>query len=314
MNLNGFINGKPMLEPPLLIEDLSPLPPNQVGLAVLGAPIKHSISPQIHSAALRELSSGIPSFLNWVYHKVEVSSKDLASGLEHLNECGYRGLNLTIPHKVDVFSMIDSIDQEARTIGAVNTLFHTGEEWRGFNTDGYGLEQALKGRLGVHLESANILILGAGGAARAAAAQSLSRGCENLWISNRSTERLENMIDALGNSLDTARVVACPISQLPAGVLDCGDLVIINATSLGLNPGDPSPVSLRAFPPSTRVYDMIYNPAETPLLEEARARGMVCENGLSMLVHQAARSLEIWTGQEISVEAMFSGAQTALNC
>ena len=112
--------------------------------------------------------------------------------------------------KVEVFSMIDSIDQEARTIGAVNTLFHTGEEWRGFNTDGYGLEQALKGRLGVRLESANILILGAGGAARAAAAQSLSRGCENLWISNRSTERLESMIDALGNSLDTARVVAFP--------------------------------------------------------------------------------------------------------
>ena len=312
MNLNGFINVKPMLDSPLLIEDLSPLPPNHVGLAVLGAPIKHSISPQIHSAALREISSRTPSFLNWVYHKVEVKSEYLAFGLEQLKKCGYRGLNLTIPHKVNVFSMIDSIDQEARTIGAVNTLLHTGEEWRGFNTDGYGLEQALKGGLGVNLESANILILGAGGAARAAAAQSLSRGCENLWISNRSTERLENMIDALGNSLDISRVVACPISKLPLDVLNCEDLVIINATSLGLNSGDSSPVSLRAFSPSTRVYDMIYNPAETPLLEEARARGMACENGLSMLVHQAARSLEIWTGQQISVEAMFSGARAAL--
>ena len=303
-----------MLEAPLAIENLVPLPSDHVGLAVLGAPINHSISPQIHGAALRELSSRIPSFSKWVYHKVEVDSKDLAIGLERLRECGYRGLNLTIPHKVDVFSLIESINEEARTIGAVNTLLHNGEEWRGFNSDGYGLELALKGRLEVSLDSANILILGAGGAARAAAAQSLSRGCKKLWIANRSPERLEKMIDALGNSLNAKNVVTCQISQLPRELSDCEDIVIINATSLGLNRGDPSPVSLDIFPSSTRVYDMIYNPAETPLLREARSRGMSCDNGLSMLVHQAARSLEIWTEQEISVEAMFSGARSVINC
>ena len=302
-----------MLEPPLLIENLVPLPTNQVGLAVLGSPIKHSISPQLHNSALAELASRHPSFSNWVYHKVEVDSKDLAYALDRLRECGYRGLNLTIPHKVDVFSLLDTINEEARNIGAVNTLMHDGSEWQGFNSDGYGLEHALAGKLNVSLKSAHLLILGAGGAARAAAAQALSRGCEKIWIGNRSSIRLDNLIETLGQSFDVSGVVPFDITQVPPVIHEHEKIVIINATSLGLNPSDPSPLSLEGFPSSTRVYDMIYNPAETPLLKEAKSRGLSFENGLSMLVYQAVRSLEIWTKQKISEEAMFSGARSAIN-
>ncbi len=313
MSLREFINGKPMLEEPLLIENLVPLLPHQVGLAVLGSPINHSISPQLHKSALAELASRHPSFSNWVYHKVEVNSKDLASALIRLRECGYQGLNLTIPHKVDVFSLLDTINEEARNIGAVNTLMHDGKEWQGFNSDGYGLEHALAGQLDVSLQSANILILGAGGAARAAAARALSRGCKSIWIGNRSSIRLENLVETLGRTFDVSGVTTFEISKIPAVIFEHDKIVIINATSLGLNPNDPSPLSLEGFPISTRVYDMIYNPAETSLLKEAKARGMAFENGLSMLVHQAIRSLEIWTKHEISEEAMFAGARSAIN-
>ncbi len=301
-----------MPEEPLLIEDLVPLPSGQVGLAVLGSPIAHSISPQLHKAALDELCTRFPSFSNWVYHKVEVESKNLGPALECLRECGYRGLNLTIPHKVDVFSLLDTINDEARSIGAVNTLMHNGQEWQGFNSDGYGLENALAGELAVSLESTPVLILGAGGAARAAAAQALSRGCPKIWIGNRSATRLGELVDNLNKSFDVKDVVAFDINKIDSEIYDHEKIVIINATSLGLNKGDPSPLSLDSFPDSTRVYDMIYNPVETPLLREAKARGMAYENGLSMLVHQAVRSLEIWTGQKISVTAMYSGAHAAM--
>ncbi len=301
-----------MPESTLSIEEVVPLNDGQVGLAVLGSPIKHSISPQLHNAAIVELASRLPSFSNWVYHKVEVDAQSLASALPHLAQCGYRGLNLTIPHKVEVFSMIDSIDKEARNIGAVNTLWNNGSEWLGFNSDGYGLERALVNHFNISLSSASILILGAGGAARAAAAQSLSRGCERIWIGNRSSGRLQNMMQALGESFDLDCMVPFEISMIPREILEKESVVIINATSLGLSREDSSPISLKGFPKSAKVYDMIYNPAETPLLKEAKSMGMVCENGLSMLVYQAVRSLEIWTQEKISAEAMFAAARTAL--
>ena len=310
--MRGFNNGKPMLDPPLKIDEVVPLADDQVGLAVLGSPIKHSISPQLHNAAIRELASRCPSFSNWVYHKIEVDAQNLGSALPHLAQCGYRGLNLTIPHKVEVFSKINSIHEEARSIGAVNTLWSNGSEWQGFNSDGYGLERALMGELNTPLKSANILILGAGGAARAAAAQALSRGCKNIWIANRSTARLNQMIQALGDSFDVDCIVPFEIPNIPDAILEIESMLIINATSLGLNVGDLSPVSLEVFPSSTKVYDMIYNPAETLLLKQARSMGMECENGLSMLVYQAARSLEIWTKQKVSAEAMFSAARMVL--
>ena len=301
-----------MLDAPLSVDEVVPLAEGQVGLAVLGSPIKHSISPQLHNAAIGELASRSPSFSNWVYHKIEVDAQNLGSALPHLAKCGYRGLNLTIPHKVEIFSIIDSIDDEARHIGAVNTLWNNASEWQGYNSDGYGLERALMGKLNISLASANILILGAGGAARAAAAQALSRGCKKIWIGNRSSTRLHQMIKALSHSFDVECIFPFEITNIPGAIFEQESLVIINATSLGLNAEDLSPIILEDFPRSTKVYDMIYNPAETPLLKQARSLGMQYENGLSMLIYQAVRSLEIWSKEIISAEAMFSAARKAL--
>lgn len=307
-----YTAGKQVLESTLLIEDVDPLPDNQVGLAVLGSPIEHSISPQIHGSALKELSIVDPQFLNWNYVKIQVESSDLASALPHLAKCGYLGLNLTIPHKVDVLPLLESVDEEARNIGAVNTLFYDCAKWNGFNSDGYGLEKALIESLDISLNSAKVLILGAGGAARAAAAQALSRQCNQIWMANRSLSRLKILEGKLGETFDLSGFSTFELSKIPAELFKVEDLVIINATSLGLNKSDPQPISLSGFHSTTKVYDMIYNPARTGLLAEAVNLGMPCDNGLSMLVHQAARSLSIWTKQDISSTTMFLSAKLAL--
>ena len=312
MNSKMFTVEKQVPEDPLLLEDVVPLPKGMVGLAVLGSPIKHSISPQLHAAALEVLSNRLPQFSKWVYHKIQVESSDLSPALIRLAECGYIGLNLTIPHKVDVIKLIESVDSEAEMIGAVNTLFYDQSQWKGFNSDGYGLGKALLDRFGFSFDSAEILILGAGGAARAAAAQALSQKCKNLWIGNRSISRLDSLKRKLGEFFDIDKILTFNLGEPPSGLLSIENLLVINCTSLGLKSTDPLPVSLSRFHPTTKVYDMVYNPSQTKLIQEGLDLGMDCENGLSMLVHQASKSLSIWTENEISSDAMFLAAEKAL--
>ena len=303
-----------MPEAPLVLNELGPFfyDEEDVGLAVLGDPIAHSISPQLHNAALRELSAKDESFKSWRYDKIEVSASQLAETLPRLAELGYRGINLTIPHKVEVLPLLTSVDEEALAMGAVNTLVWDDSGWTGRNTDGYGLEQGVHEDLGVRLEDSSILILGAGGAARAATAQCLLRGCETVWLGNRSLGRLAGVTEALGTVFESHRIRTFALSELPPEIEDLEDLLVINATSLGLREKDPSPLSLDGLPSDTKVYDMIYNPPETALLADARKAGMTCGNGLSMLVHQAARALEIWTGEHVSSQVMLREAKLAM--
>ncbi len=301
-----------MLDQPLSLNEVKPLKDGQIGLAVLGNPIKHSISPQLHNAALSELSSRHSEFSKWVYQKIEVDPEDLCVALGKLADCGYRGLNLTIPHKVNVFQYLENIDEEACNIGAVNTLCFNGVEWEGFNSDGYGIEKALIEELFVSIGLSNLVVLGAGGAARAVIARALSLGSKNIWIGNRTTERLSQLISSLAESFDVSEVKPFELTNVLDEIYQIESPVIINATSVGLAEKDASPICLDEFSKDARVYDMIYNPPETALLKSARKLGLVHSNGLSMLVHQAVRSLEIWTNRKISIDAMFSGAKIAL--
>ena len=302
-----------MPEDILIPVDLTGLSPEDVSLAVLGFPIGHSISPAIHNAALLEMAKSDSRFAKWRYRPIEVEAECLSDVLPNLLKSGFRGLNLTIPHKVQALDLVVELSAEARAIGAVNTLLASDEGWQGFNTDGYGLEQALRDELGVELEGAKVILLGAGGAARAAAAQCLLRGCRKLWIGNRSPARLRELLDvlpALGNEVE---VSGFAFDEASSEFSDQSELVVINATSLGLRPEDPSPLDLSALPNGTKVYDMVYNPSETALLSQARDLGLRATNGLSMLVHQAARSLGIWTGGDVPVDAMFTAARKELS-
>lgn len=279
-------------------------------LAVLGHPIKHSISPAMHNAALAEMARTEPRYGSWQYFRFEVHPDDLPEALRRLHARGFHGLNLTVPHKVIAFDQVLAVDPAARPIGAVNTLRREGAGWRGFNTDGHGLAAGLRDDLGLDLHGAPVLLLGAGGAARGAAVECLQRGCAALWIANRTAANLASLLStlsAVGGEIPVAGFSPdAPPAGLPTG------LVVINATSAGLRESDAPPIVLEKLPRPAGVYDMIYNPPRTVLLQAAVDLGLPTANGLSMLVHQGARSLGIWSGAAVPVATMQQAARRAL--
>ncbi len=285
-------------------------------LAVLGHPIKHSISPPMHNAALAEMAQRDARFATWKYVRFDIAPEDLPVALEKLHARNFHGLNLTVPHKIIAFDRVATLDDAARPIGAVNTLRRTPAGWHGFNTDGYGLATAIREDLGFDLAGAHILLLGAGGAARGAAVECLQRRCASLTIINRTRANLDALLAQLAPLAGSIPLhglsdVAASVSEwsVPPGAL------VINATSAGLKGTDPLPLDLAALATGARpagVYDMIYNPAETPLLAQARAFGLPAANGLGMLVHQGVRALEIWSDAVVPVDAMRTAVHSAM--
>jgi shikimate dehydrogenase len=281
-------------------------------LAVLGHPIKHSISPAMHNAALRELARGEARFGDWEYFRFEIHPDDLPRALVLLHAKRFRGLNLTVPHKVIAFEHVAEIDAAARPIGAVNTLRWSERGWQGFNTDGYGLTAAVRESFARDLSGADVILIGAGGAARGAAIECLQRGCASLHIGNRTRENLDRLLAAvapLARGIPVSGFAStAPPTALPKGAL------VINATSAGLEPTDPLPIDLAALPRPSAVLDMIYNPTQTPLLRASESLGIPSANGLSMLVHQGAKALEIWSGIPAShtAPAMAAAARHAM--
>lgn len=281
-------------------------------LAVLGHPVAHSLSPPMHNAALAELASSKPEYTTWRYFKFDIDPSLLAEALPRFHRCGFAGLNLTIPHKVIAMDLVKRLDPAAAETGAVNTLRRIDAGFEGFNTDGYGVSRAVQEELGATLAGSPVVLLGAGGAARAAAVTCLREGCAGLWIGNRTRGKLAHLLRGLAPVTAQTGVplkvfdLTRPPDDLPA------DALIINATSAGLKVDDPPPIELSALSGQPRIYDMIYNPPETPLLRQAAARGLRAANGLSMLVHQGARALEIWTGASINTSVMHTACRTAL--
>ncbi|WP_221032284.1 shikimate dehydrogenase [Actomonas aquatica] len=298
------------MEPVYTLADLDTWSHRGTALAVLGHPIKHSISPPMHNAALAVMAQDHPTYGDWRYFRFDVPPADLPLALNRLHAAGFHGLNLTVPHKVLACDTIAHVDPSARPIGAVNTLRRTTNGWHGFNTDGYGLATAVTETLGIQISGTPVILLGAGGAARGAAVECLARGCASLHIANRTAANRDALLTALaplaGDIPLHGFAPAEPPADLPVGAL------LINATSAGLHPEDPLPIDLAALPTPAGVYDMIYNPAESALLAQARERGLPHANGLSMLIHQGARALEIWTDTPVPVDAMRQAVQAAL--
>jgi shikimate dehydrogenase len=281
-------------------------------LGVIGHPVGHSVSPQMHTAALLELAGDDARFADWRYFPFDIVPERLPEALRLMHERGFLGINLTLPHKVLALGCVDGLDPAARDAGAVNTLLRDRGGWRGYNTDGYGLASGIRKDLGRDLRGSPIVLLGAGGAARAAAAECLAARCAGLWIVNRTRSNLETLISQV-----TPLSGGIPITGLGPGDTAAGlapGAIVINATSAGLHERDPAPADLAAFPGVTAVYDMVYNPPRTRLLAQAEALGLSHANGLGMLVHQGAKSLEIWSGAPASrtAPAMRAAAAKAL--
>jgi shikimate dehydrogenase len=273
-------------------------------LAVLGHPVAHSLSPAMHNAALADLAQKDERFASWKYFKFDIDPNDLANALAHFDECGFVGLNLTVPHKVIALDLVRQIDPIAAEAGAVNTLRRTEFGYEGFNTDGYGISTGICEDLGVTLAGSPVVLLGAGGAARAAAVACLREGCACLWIGNRTPENLERLMNGLQPvAVETGiAVTAFSLESPPADIPP--DAIVVNATSSGLKPGSRPPIDLKRLGGEPCVYDMIYNPPVTPLLQSASDLDLRAANGISMLVHQGVRALEIWTQAPVSASVM----------
>jgi shikimate dehydrogenase len=301
-----------MADPVHLLTDLESWSAPGTSLAVLGHPIKHSLSPAMHNAALRTAAETDRQFADWRYHRFEITPQDLPHALRLLHARRFQGVNLTVPHKVIAVEHVAQIDAAARPAGAVNTLRWTDAGWHGFNTDGYGLAMAVRQTLNLELGGADIVLLGAGGAARGAAVECLHRKCRSLWLANRTRENLDALFQLLwpisGGIPLHGFVPAHVPTTLPAGAL------VINATSAGLRETDSSPVDLGILPRPAAVFDMIYNPPATRLLRQAAFLGIPHANGLDMLVHQGACALELWSGIPAATSAptMASAARAAL--
>ena len=298
-------------EDTLTLDDLARWSEPGTNLAVLGHPVKHSLSPPMHNAALRAMAAHNARFASWRYWKFDIPPERLAEALPLFHRHGFAGLNLTVPHKVLALDLIAAVAPAAREIGAVNTLRHTPAGYEGFNTDGYGMATAIAQELDLPLAGTDVILLGAGGAARGAAVECLRQECRSLWIGNRSAGTLEALMHQIrplaGGATVRAFLLGEPPPDLPAGAL------LINATSAGLAPDEPPPIDLPSWPRPACVFDMVYNPARPPLLVAADELRLRNANGLAMLVHQGARALGLWTAASVPDEVMRLAAITALN-
>jgi shikimate dehydrogenase len=272
-------------------------------LAVLGHPVAHSRSPQMHNPALE--ATGLPGS----YVRIELRTEEFSEAMTVLPKLGFLGANVTIPHKGAAFAAVSSMSEVARRCGAVNTLAFTREGIAGHNTDAPGLKQALQEAFGIDLADLRILILGAGGGAgQAAAVQCAMDGCRRLVLVNRTLAKAERLAADLGDLLPGAgRLLAITTEEgLLAREIAEADL-IINASSVGMKESDPELVPAHLWNSHHRVYDMIYAPPQTDLLREAAAAGARTANGLGMLLWQGALAFEYWFKQAAPVEAMRRG-------
>lgn len=276
-------------------ENLRPgLPPS---LAVLGHPVAHSVSPQMHNAALAELAQSHPVLRDWRYFKFAIAPEQLPAALELLQQKNIRGVNLTVPHKTAP-EVVAHADHEIRAYGAVNTLIGNGRYWHGDNSDGYGLIQSLKRDLEVNLRyGAEIVVLGVGGAARAAVVACLREGCGKVWVGNRTLAKLQPFVEQWNRSrplLNPHPLEGFALANPPAAQWSA-NVAVINATTVGLKPDDSAPLDVSLLGREAVVLDMIYRRnGPTPLVAAARARGLRAVDGLGMLVWQGAYSLRVW--------------------
>lgn len=258
--------------------------------------VKLSLSPAIHNAAFKDRG------LDWVYVAFGTTEQGLGRAIRGLAEAGVRGMNVTMPHKVGAVEHMDDLSKQAELIGALNTIEVDGDRLVGHNTDGEGLVRHLRHDLGVSLDGARVLILGAGGSARATVAAMVEAGAEQIRVLARDPSKA----DALRPVAGQVWFAAAPMGEAPADWVS-GSTVLINATPLGQK-GEEPPIDTGLIDAQAVVVDLVYRPPVTPLLKAARAGGAMAHSGLGMLLHQAALSFEIWTGIEAPMDAMSAAA------
>jgi len=273
-------------------------PPEPGLLGIIGNPVRSSLSPPMHQAALRRLG------LDARYQAFEISPAQVRDVLRALSPLGFWGINVTIPYKEIVLPFLDEVDPEAAAIGAVNTVVVRGGRLVGHNTDAEGFRLALEVEGRTALRGARVLVVGAGGAARAVAYACLARGCDSLLLANRSEPRARSLGRAMKTRFPEADIAAIATAGRAWASRAAASSVVVNTTPLGGRPGDPLPIPPEALGRGQTVMDIVYRPRRTPLLAAAAAAGARTVDGLQMLLHQGALAFALWTGREAPLAAM----------
>jgi shikimate dehydrogenase len=272
---------------------------------VIGDPIEHTLSPVMHNAAFQALN------LDFVFVAFKVKLTDVKDAISGMLGLGIHGLNVTMPHKGAVISYLDVVDQAAQAIGSVNTILNKNGKLFGFSTDGIGALKALEEK-GVEPKGKRVLLLGAGGAAKAIT-YILAQKADELVILNRTPRQSTELANLL-KQLYNRKVVADALSPeaIKHHLSNCD--ILINATSVGMTPKqDETPVKPEWLKPDLAVMDIVYNPIETKLAKDAKAAGAKVVSGLEMLIYQGAASFEIWTSRKPPVEVMRNAALNQLS-
>ena len=258
--------------------------------AVIGFPIKHSVSPQIHNYWITKYNLNIDK-----YKKIPVVPKNLSDFLQQCKEEQYRGLNITIPHKQNAFELCDSVSIDAAALKAVNTITFDDDKIIGDNTDAEGFHNSIsKELIKTNIKNQKTIVLGAGGSARSVIMILNTMGSE-IVVANRTPQNAEKIKDDLALNFQT-----CLLSEVTTHLRGCK--FIVNTTNLGMENSKNNLINFDKVEDDTYVYDLIYNPIKTNFLEIAESKGMKNQNGLSMLMHQAAASFKIWHGVYPSID------------
>lgn len=276
-------------------------------IALIGHPVAHSLSPAFQQAALDALG------VDARYEAWDLLPEELPMAAERLRSAELLGANVTVPHKQAMLRFVDRPDALVERVGALNTIVRREGQLHATNTDVSGVLRALEAA-GADPRGMRVVILGAGGAARAVVVAMRVAEAASVVVANRTRERAEGLVAVGGAALP---VTTCGLDEEDAeleAAMSTADLVI-NSTSLGMTHGPDeraTPVSARMFHPGQVAFDLVYVPERTPFLEAAEGAGARAVGGLAMLVHQGAESFRLWTGYEPPIDVMFEAARAAL--
>lgn len=254
-----------------------------VNAGVIGWPIKHSRSPLIHGHWLDVHN------IKGSYEKIAVAPETLESFIKNLKANNLSGLNITVPHKEQVFQFADVVTEDAKAIGAANTLWFENDQLIAGNTDGYGFITHLKESAPSWDQSKPAMVLGAGGASRALLFALLKEGVPEIKLTNRTIERAENLAKEFGEKIKVINW-----EEKEHHLDDCS--LLVNSTSLGMTGSAPLEIDISSLPKTAICYDIVYAPLETQLLKDAKSLGLGTVDGLGMLLHQAVPGFEKWFG------------------
>ena len=265
--------------------------------AVVGYPIDHSLSPLMHNASMKSLN------FDGIYLALNINPDDVVEILSVMKKMGFKGINLTIPHKEIVYCHLETLDESAKLFKSVNTILFKDDEIKGFNTDGYGFLKALGSSFGKEIDNDKVFILGCGGAGRTVALQSTKSKAESIWLADIDEDKILKLKDEI-LSLDPTMKIDYSLN-LDEQIDGCKDSnLIIQASPVGMKENEKSLFPSSAFNNNQRVFDLIYMYPETSFMKNAKQSGAEAANGLGMLLYQGEKAFRIWTNCEANQDVM----------